>query len=210
MGINEVFVGAPTVSTTLWSFPSASTTRVAQTSAGVFWVLIDVMANLVVGDRFTFTAFEKINGAGATQRIILQATVTGPATQNLLMGPLPFKEGWDITAIREAGADRVIPFSIRVEVPDANVVSIANNAITSAAIAASALTAIAGGVWSTVSEGTETFAQLLRLARARLLGKATINDGDGTYTYRDAGDTKNRVVLVRAGTARTVSSTDGT
>lgn len=197
MALTEVFVGAPTVSNTLWSFPTASTVRVPQTASGVFYVLIDVMANLVAGDRFTFTAWEKINGAGATQRIVHQATITGPPTQQLMFPPLPFKDGWDITAIREAGADRVIPFSIRTE----------DNVVT---LAGSALTAAAAAVWSAVSEGAETYGDAVRLIGSRLFGKATVQDGDGAYTYRDKADTKNRIAMTRTGTARTVSTRDGT
>lgn len=69
---------------------------------------------------------------------------------------------------------------------------------------------IGAAAFSHVVEGAEQFDQLLRLIRARLIGKATVQDGDGTYTFRDAGDTKNRVVLTRTGTARAVVSTDGT
>lgn len=88
--------------------------------------------------------------------------------------------------------------------------TIAANAITAAATATDLLTAIAAAVWGTISEGAETVLHQLRLLRARELGKATVRDGDGTYTFRDAGDTKDRLVMSRSGTARTTTTADGT
>lgn len=87
---------------------------------------------------------------------------------------------------------------------------------TSAALAAVAAaiaglaSASAAAVWATVTEGSETAIQTVRLLAARLIGKATVQDGDGSYTFRDAADTKNRLVMVRAGSARTVTTRDGT
>lgn len=68
----------------------------------------------------------------------------------------------------------------------------------------------AATIWAVVSEGTEVFGDTIRLIAARLFGKGTVQDGDGTYSYRDAADTKNRLVMARSGTSRTVTTRDGT
>lgn len=114
MALTELFVGAPTISTTEFSFPSNSTTRVPQTTFAFIQCWFDVMANLVAGDQFRFRVYDKINGSGATQRLIYEATTpAGAQSQNIVLPALLVKDGWDVTAIRLAGSDRVIPFSIR-------------------------------------------------------------------------------------------------
>jgi hypothetical protein len=59
-------------------------------------------------------------------------------------------------------------------------------------------------------EGSEDFQDFLRLMRAVLLGKTT-GAGTGTENFRDAGDTKNRVVSsIDANGDRTAITTDAT
>lgn len=70
--------------------------------------------------------------------------------------------------------------------------------------------AVATAVWTSISEGLETYGDAIRLIGARLFGKATVQDGDGTYTFRDKADTKPRLTMSRTGTARTTSLRDGT
>ena len=61
-----------------------------------------------------------------------------------------------------------------------------------------------------VYEGSEDFQDFLRLMRAVLLGKTT-GAGTGTENFRDAGDTKNRVVSsIDANGDRTAITTDAT
>lgn len=88
--------------------------------------------------------------------------------------------------------------------------SLAASVITAASLAADAGTEIAAAVWANVLEGAHTAADMARLTVSRLLGKATIQATDGAYTYRDLGDTKNRIVGAVSGTARTISTVDGT
>lgn len=114
MPITEPFVGAPTVSTTEWSFTNNSTTLTAQTNDGVYQIWFDVMANLVAGDQFRFRVYEKINGSGATQRPVWEMfTPLGAQSINIVLPSLILIDGWEVTGLRTAGADRVIPFSIR-------------------------------------------------------------------------------------------------
>jgi hypothetical protein len=61
-----------------------------------------------------------------------------------------------------------------------------------------------------VVEGSETFAEMMRLIRADAAGKI-VQAGDGSYAIRDAADSKDRIVgddAVNGG--RDISSTDGT
>jgi len=52
----------------------------------------------------------------------------------------------------------------------------------------------AAAVWSQILEGTLTAEQLQRLMASVLLGKVS-GAGSGTETFRDLGDTKNRVTV---------------
>ena len=61
-----------------------------------------------------------------------------------------------------------------------------------------------------VVEGTETFAEQMRLIRADAAGKI-VQAGDGSYNIRDAADSKNRITGDDAANGgRDISATDGT
>lgn len=83
---------------------------------------------------------------------------------------------------------------------------------TSAEIAAldTALDAVPAGVWAAIAEGAETYGDAIRLLTARILGNATVPAGDGSYAFRDAADSKDRIAGTMSGTARTVTTRDGT
>jgi hypothetical protein len=91
----------------------------------------------------------------------------------------------------------------------AAVQSIVTDAVTGDALASSAAIDIAAAVWSAISEGTEAYGDAIRNIAARLFGKATVPAGDGTYRFRNADDSKDRLVLELAGTARNVTTRDG-
>lgn len=139
MSFTEPFVGSPTVSNTEWSFTNGSTTLASQTTAGEYHFLFDEVANMVAGDRFRLRIYEKVNGG--TRRVIWEATPNFVQNQAYYLGPFVLKDGWDASAIRLAGSDRVIPFSIRAITHDVNVISIANGVIAAATFAANAITA---------------------------------------------------------------------
>lgn len=67
--------------------------------------------------------------------------------------------------------------------------------------------AIVTQVFAEVMEGTETFAEAIRLIRAEAAG--TIVRTGTLHQIRDAGDTKNRITATADDTGRTVTSTDG-
>lgn len=100
----------------------------------------------------------------------------------------------------------------KIDQLDAAVTSRATASDVASAIAASVAAiaaAAAGAVWSTASEGTETMLQVMRLLRARAAGKRTVRDGDGSYVWRDAADTKPRIAMTRTGADVTVTTADG-
>ena len=67
---------------------------------------------------------------------------------------------------------------------------------------------IVNAIFSRIVENGETFEQLLRLMRAESLGLVTV--GDGTVSFRDAADSKNRIVAtVTSDGDRTNIVTDG-
>jgi hypothetical protein len=124
--------GTPTISTTEWSFPAGGTTLTAQTTAGRMSALLN-MSNLVAGDEFQFKLYEASVAAG-TQLPIWDCTIKG-AHDSFFTPDLPVARGWNLTAKRIAGADRVIGFSIRQSTGDVNAASIAASAINLAALA---------------------------------------------------------------------------
>lgn len=157
--------------------------------------------------------------ARATLQDNLDATVSTRATATALttaQGDLTNIKTRIPTALDGSGNIKAAVQSIITDAIDGN--ALASSAVTkiqaglatAAAVAAISAAAIATAVWSSISEGTETVIGVLRLLRARELGKATVQDGDGAYTYRDAADTKNRLVMNRTGTVRTTTTADGT
>jgi hypothetical protein len=83
---------------------------------------------------------------------------------------------------------------------------------TGSGVTAQDKTDIIDGVHNKTTEGSETFIQTTRIIRAGVAGKSTAPaaGGDGTYRYRDAADTKNRIDATVASNARTAVTTDGT
>lgn len=101
--------GSATISTTEFSFPNNSTTLTPQTTSCVLQPFVDVN-NLAAGDQFRFRVYEKING---TQRVIYEATLTGAQPQAMVFPSLVVMDGWDVTALKIAGTDRAIAWSLR-------------------------------------------------------------------------------------------------
>lgn len=187
--------GTATIGSTEYSLPKAAnySSGSPMTTLGYVQAFIDFSA-MAAGDTYQVTYYERANGG--TQLIVDTATVTGAQAEMFVSPMFLFGDGWDVTVKKTAGTDRPIKSSVRQDTNDVNALT---------------LSAAAGAVvWSVVSEGAETFGDAIRLIGSRLFGKATVQDGDGAYTFRDKGDTKNRLSMTRAGTARTVSTRDGT
>lgn len=176
-----------------------------RTSTGYVSVWIDLTA-LQAGDNVEIRVYRAIAGGTLTAE-----DVASVQTAQIWMRNIHLVQGnWDITIKLTSATGRTIGFEVTQDTNDVNAATIAANAITAATAATDFLTAVGAAVWAVVSEGAETVLHQLRLLRAREVGKATVQDGDGTYTFRDALDTKNRLVMTKAGTARNTSSADGT
>lgn len=203
--------GSAIISATEFSLPNGSTTLTPQTTAVKLAVMIDPTvpgSAVAAGDQFRVQILDKINGGA--QLVVWESFITGATPHAVRIPPRELNEGWDVRVKLIAGSARTLAWSLKEDIGDRNSLTIAPGAIASATFAAGALSAIAGAVWGLVSEGAETVLHQLRMLRSRELGNATIHDGNGTYAYRDALDTKNRLVINRVGTARNTTTADGT
>jgi hypothetical protein len=113
MTINlTAFTGSPTISTTEYSLPNASTTQTPRTEVGMYQLMLDLSA-LVAGDEYTLRIKERIVGGG-TPRMIDRVVFSGAqATPGTVYPALLLGLGWDMTLQRTGGVDRVIPYTIR-------------------------------------------------------------------------------------------------
>lgn len=100
-----------TISTTERFLASDSTTATYQTSDVVLQVFLD-LSNLAGGDTFVLKFYEAVNGG--TPRAFVSTSFSGVqspahyASSQYIMGG-----SWEVSLIRTAGSDRVIPWSLR-------------------------------------------------------------------------------------------------
>lgn len=104
MAISEI-TNSQAIDTTEWSMATdtAYDTGDAQTDAGVVQAFIDA-SDMVAGDQLRLLVYEKVAGAGDTQRVVYQATLTGAQAEPVFVTPaLTLMHGWDITGAALAG-----------------------------------------------------------------------------------------------------------
>lgn len=206
-----------TIGSTEYSLPADSTTLAAQTDDCELEVWVE-LANMAAGDQYRFRLYEKINGG--TARVAWEAYRTGAQSGPLVIPRRLVAEGWDVTVKKEAGTDRSFAWSLRklVEGETVAAVTLAAGAVTSTAIAASAVSELQAGLateanatsnttlvlgqiavadTATVTalmaaehETDRTFIGLLRRLEALLTGKATGLIGSLATFYRADGTTK--------------------
>ena len=112
MTIATAYTNSATISTTEYSLPNNSTTLATLTAVAIYQVFIDASA-LVAGDAYRITIYEAVQAAG-TKRVAWAETLTGAQGGPVWVSPsMILMNGWDVTAIRLSGADRVIGWSIR-------------------------------------------------------------------------------------------------
>jgi hypothetical protein len=112
MAISEAFNGNPTVGTTEYDLPSASTTLSAQTTDGIYQLFLDLSA-LTATESYRLRIYEKTRSA-STQRIVEDITISGAQTEPVYVTPaLLLLHGWTMTLTKLQGTDRVIEWSIR-------------------------------------------------------------------------------------------------
>ena len=112
MAIAET-AGVETVGTTEWSLTTDTAGPDADTTDCIMQALVDLSA-MAGGDEFRIRIYEKVQGAGDTQRVAYQANMVGPQSPPLWASPsLILMHGWDVTVTKIAGTDRLIGWSIR-------------------------------------------------------------------------------------------------
>ena len=111
MAISEYKTNSASVSTSEYSFVNNSTSLAADTTDGVYQVFVDTSA-MAAGDQYQFTVYEKVTSGGSKQ-IIYQAVLTGAMAATWVTPALVLMNGWDVTALKLAGTDRTLAWSIR-------------------------------------------------------------------------------------------------
>lgn len=110
--ISEAYTGSPTIGTTEYSLPNASTTLTPITVDGVYQVFVDLSA-VAPGDTFVIRIKEKVT-SGGSQLGAMESALQGEQGATLWASPsLILMNGWDVTIQKEAGTDRSMPYSIR-------------------------------------------------------------------------------------------------
>lgn len=109
---SELYSGSATVSTTEYSLTANSTTLGAITTDGTYEIVVDVSA-MVAGDQYEFKVYEKTRAADSQMLILPAMTLTGSQPAALIV-PVPILlHGWEVTAKKLAGTDRILKWSIR-------------------------------------------------------------------------------------------------
>lgn len=113
MAISEAFAGNPTVGTTEYDLPSASTTLSAQTTDGIYQLFIDLNA-LTSTEEYRLRIYEKVQSSG-TQRVVQEVIFSGAQTTEpvYVSASMLLLHGWTMTLKKNQGTDRAIPYSIR-------------------------------------------------------------------------------------------------
>lgn len=103
---------ALSVSTTELSLINGTSTLTANTTAGVYQLFIDGVANMAKGDEFLVRITEKVR-SGGTARIVFQTKISDAQAEAFVAPPLMLLNGWHMTLTRTAGSDRAFDTSIR-------------------------------------------------------------------------------------------------
>lgn len=101
------------VGTSELSIVSGTTTLQNETTAGVYFPMIDpVGAAVAKGDRFRFRIYEKVR-SGSTKRVAHSAEIYNAQAEWWMFPPLLLLNGFDFTLQKIAGTDRNWDASIR-------------------------------------------------------------------------------------------------
>jgi len=105
-------LSAVTIGGTELSIISGTTTLQTDTNKGIYWVLVDGVANMAKADDFEFRVMETIK-SGGTKRQLIEAMLQNAQVEILATPPLWLGNGWDATLKKIAGTDRAFDASIR-------------------------------------------------------------------------------------------------
>lgn len=83
----------------------------ARTDAGLFYIMVDAIANMVKGDEYLFKLYETLR-SGGTRRTLFQASLKGVQSKPLIIEWVPLEIGWDATLQRISATSRAIDWRI--------------------------------------------------------------------------------------------------
>ena len=106
-------LSAVSISTSEISLLSGTTTLQANTTEGVYQVIVDGITSAVAkSDQFRFRCMEKVL-SGGTQREVFPVEIYGAQSEMIYTPMMDLLEGWDYTLIKLAGTDRSFTASVR-------------------------------------------------------------------------------------------------
>lgn len=105
-------LSATTVSTTEVSIVSGTTTQQTITTDGVYQLVLDPF-NMAKGDAYKVRLKETVEGTGGTKRTFQTYILKGVQSELFATPAFTLINGWDMTIVRTAGADRAFSGSIR-------------------------------------------------------------------------------------------------
>jgi len=103
---------AETISNTEKSLINGSTTLTANTTAGVYQLFVDGVANMVKGDEFQISVYETVRASG-TMRLVFRAVLKNAQSEVFVTPALMLLQGWQMTMLRISASDRAFDTSIR-------------------------------------------------------------------------------------------------
>ena len=182
---------------------SGATAVGAYTANGDKLIMVDVSIDQVAGNGdYVMYVTRQIGGSGSAYRILPQTTMAAASGLTAISGQsgwITVRNGDVLTCYVDglAGDTSTTDWTTRwfedSGTAGVAVASIANDAITAAAIKADAGAEIADAILDEVVVGSYTLRQLLKVMAAALAGKAT-GGGTTTVTFRCVDDTSDVIV----------------
>lgn len=188
------------------------------TTDGYVQAFVNLSA-LTAAESYRLRIYERVNGG--TQLVAFETVVVGAQSQLFAFpaAPLLIGDGWDVTAMKLAGTDRSLSFSVRQDTNDMNAATLGAAALTSiSGLITASIAPIAAAVMASVIEtganitgGTADLTGTLRVLLSKAAGQVG-NYLTGTIAYRNIQNTKDRITgtAVPGGTGRTATSIDPT
>ena len=178
---------------------SGATAVGAYTANGDKLIMVDVSIDAVAGNGdYVMYVTRQIGGSGSNYVILPKTTMAAASGETAISG----QSGWitvrngDVLTVYVDGlaGDTATPdYTTRWYEAAVQLVTLADDAITAAALKADAVTEIADAILDEVVVGSYTMRQLLKVMAAALAGKAT-GGGTTSVTFRGVDDTSDVIV----------------
>jgi len=113
MAVTQAYeIDGVTISTTEISVVSGTSALQTVTTAGVYQLWVDPGA-MAKADEFRIRIYEKVEATGGVKKVCAEWTLLGVQTEVFVSPSLMLMNGWDMTLIRLAGADKAFDATIR-------------------------------------------------------------------------------------------------